>query len=65
LTPPLLADVAALAKRLTTSETWVTELRTLLHAREVEALGDRARALVRARIFPHPRSDRSFPWPPI
>lgn len=63
--PPLLADVAALAERLTTSEEWVTELRGLLHPREVEALGDRARALVRAGVFPHARSDRSYPWPPI
>jgi uncharacterized repeat protein (TIGR03843 family) len=63
--PPLLANVAALAESLTTTEAWVTELRTLLHPREVEALGERARALVRAGVFPHPRSDRSFPWPPI
>ncbi len=62
---PLLTQVCALLPRLSGSEAWAVELRALLDPAEIAALGQRGRGIEAAGVFPHPRSQRSYPWPPI
>lgn len=57
----LLADVARFAAALR----GLDEVRALLAAREVAALGDRARAMLAAGHYPDPGEGRPFPWPPV
>ncbi len=63
--PDLLAQVRALHTRLAGSEPWVEELNTLLGSDEVTAFQQRTATLASRPIFPEPRSQRSYPWPPI
>ncbi len=61
----LLAQACTLIPRLVGAEEWAQELRRSLDPREVAALTQRIRAAEAARVFPQPRSERAYPWPPI
>jgi hypothetical protein len=41
------------------------ELSELLRAAEIDAVADRIRTLLAAGCFPHPVSERAYPWPPV
>ncbi|RDI19941.1 putative repeat protein (TIGR03843 family) [Rhodococcus sp. AG1013] len=58
----LMADVAGFAERLE-GEEFPAVLARHITAREVDALRDRAWALVAAPVMPHPVGSRPIPWP--
>jgi uncharacterized repeat protein (TIGR03843 family) len=59
-----LDDVARLGRALDDGEL-ASRLSSLLHAREIAAMGRRIDALMRGRTFPPPRGERPYPWPAI
>ncbi|WP_433703288.1 SCO1664 family protein [Prescottella equi] len=58
----LLADLAALAERLSGDELPAV-LAEHITLREIDALRDRVRMLVRDPVMPHPSGSRPIPWP--
>lgn len=62
---PLLADVRALADRLSTQNELALQLRELLYPVELAALLRRCEALVESGVYPMPGPWRSVPWPPL
>ncbi len=62
----LITDLNCLLEKLGSTTETRTQLADLLSTAELAALTRRTRALVEARIFPHPAgSRRPYPWPPI
>lgn len=59
----LLEDVEGLVDFFERAEAATTPFRGLLSPREVEQMVERARRLLRARVFPSPGPHRSYPWP--
>lgn len=59
------ADLAALKTRLEEDEDLRSALDSLLDPLEVAALRRRIERLLAAGVFPHPRSNYSYPWPPV
>ncbi|WP_152966373.1 SCO1664 family protein [Ornatilinea apprima] len=66
LPPDLLEDVRRLSAELEQKTGAYTELRRYLSAKELDALRERALALLEAGVFPHPDPQRRpYPWPPV
>jgi uncharacterized repeat protein (TIGR03843 family) len=58
-------DLRRLADELGDAGPLRAALAPLLEPAEIEAMGDRARALVQAGRFPGPGVGRPYPWPPV
>ncbi|GAB4328135.1 MAG: SCO1664 family protein [Dehalococcoidia bacterium] len=58
-----LDDVARVADLLERHDDLTAPFRSLLSAREVDGTIERARRLLRTRVFPSPGPHRSYPWP--
>lgn len=61
----LACDLRALRDRLENDETLKETFNTLLDPLELSALRRRTERLLAAGHFPHPRSNYSYPWPPV
>lgn len=59
------ADLQDFAGRLEDDDTLRGALESLLDPLELIALRRRCERLVKAGAFPHPRSNYSYPWPPV
>ncbi|HEX2089716.1 MAG TPA: SCO1664 family protein [Actinomycetota bacterium] len=62
--PNLREDLVRLAKALKSGESR-RAFEGLLAARELDATAARAERLARSGRFPFPRTERSYPWPPV
>ncbi|MEP7060232.1 MAG: phosphatidylinositol kinase, partial [Actinomycetota bacterium] len=60
----LLADVERFAGDLRSGPVR-EELSALLSAAEIDAMAERAHAVVAAGAYPGPGPGRPFPWPPV
>jgi hypothetical protein len=61
----LVDGVAALGRALDAGDPALDRLRSLLSADEVTALRRRIASLVADPVFPLPRGERPYPWPPV
>jgi hypothetical protein len=62
--PNMKEDLFRVAKALRSGDAR-SSLEDLLASEELEATATRAEILARSGRFPFPRTERSYPWPPV